>query len=171
MSFFQNIYSVIFRPGLAFGQLANNYSSGLLLEAIIILSIIASIQNQPNIAGILGYLSSWLITSSLIFLMAYIFKLKANDYPRFITLLGFANIPMIFLAPATIISQFNSALGLILKLIILIWAFNLNIIAVTELCQISKLKATLIYLLPALLITLIAMKFILGSIAQLMLFF
>lgn len=169
MSFLQNIYSVIFRPGQAFAQLANNYSSGLILQALLLVIIIAAIQEEPSLAGLLAYSSSWLIASSLIFLIAFIFKLEAREYPRFMTLLAFANIPLIFLAPTSLINDFNSAFGILIKLAILIWTFSLNITALAEIAGISKFKAALIYSLPAIAVALFLFKFLLSAISQLVL--
>lgn len=159
---------MIFRPAQAFTQLASNYNPGQLLEAFIILVLIAAVQQEPSPGGIITYFGSWLIFSSLIFLMAFIFKLKASDYPRFLSLLAFANLPLIFLAPVSIISEFSSSIGMLIKLIILIWTFNLNISAIAELCSISKMRATLIYLLPSLALVLFILNLVLGSISQLM---
>ncbi|MDD9897930.1 MAG: YIP1 family protein [Candidatus Melainabacteria bacterium] len=166
MSFLHNTYSVLFRPQESFRDLSSNYSSGLLLQGLGLIIFISLIYQEPSIPGVLAYSSSWLIATSLIFLLAYIFKLEASAYPRFLALLAFAHLPLIFFAPASILSNFNFVLGSLAQLGILIWTFSLNIIAIAELCQISKLKASLIFLLPPLAVALLVFKFALGLIAD-----
>ncbi len=161
MSLFQNVYGVLFRPDATLKQLAINYSPSLILQGILVLVVVALINNEgASSFAVIGYLSSWLIVSSLIFLIAFIFKLRISDYPRFLVLLAFANLPFIFLAPIAIIAESNLILAGFLKLIIITWAFNLNLIAISRACEISKVRALLIYLLPPLILTLVLMKFL-----------
>ncbi len=160
MSFFQNIYGVLFRPDVTFKQLGINYSPSLILQGILVLVVVALINNEePSSFGVISYLGSWLVVSSSIFLIAFIFKLRISDYPRFLVMLAFANMPFIFLAPIDIIAETNIIVSGFLKLIVIVWAFNLNLIAISKCCEISKVRALLIYLLPPLILILIMIKF------------
>lgn len=159
-SFFQNIYGVLFRPTATLKYLGINYSPSLILQAVLILLLVALINNdEASSFSIVNYLVSWLIVSSLIFLIAFIFKLRISDYPRFLVMLAFANLPFMFLAPVGIISQASSIISGFLNLIIMTWAFNLNLIAISQCCEITKVRALLIYLLPPLILTLLLVKF------------
>ncbi len=156
MSFFQNIYGILFRPDATFKQLAINYSPSLILQGVLVLIMVGLINNEePSSFGVVSYLGSWLVVSTVIFMMAFIFKLRVSDYPRFMVMLAFANLPFIFLAPLAIMTEANIIVAGFLKLIIITWAFNLNLIAISRSCEISKVRALLIYLLPPLILILI----------------
>lgn len=122
------------------------------------LVLVAMINEEPSSFGVISYFSSWFIASTFIFIMAFIFKLRVSDYPRFMVMLAFANSPLMFLAPIDIVSGANFILGGFFKLIVVIWTFNLNLIAISSSCQITKVRALLIYLLPLLILILVFIK-------------
>jgi hypothetical protein len=83
----------------------------------------------------------------LIFLAAYVFVLSRQDYWKLLAILAFANLPMIFMAPLGLVAVSFPLLAKLLEFILVLWVFNLNLIAVSTICNISKPKATLLYLL------------------------
>jgi hypothetical protein len=160
MSLFQNVYGLLFRPTATLKYLGINYSPSLILQGVLILVLVAlANSNEASSLSVVSYIGSWLVVSSLIFLMAFIFKLRISDYPRFLVMLAFANIPFMFLAPIQILAEMNSVISGFLNFLIMIWAFNLNLIAISQCCEISKVRALLIYLLPPLILSLILIKF------------
>lgn len=159
MSLFQNIYGVLFRPSDTFKYLSVNYSPSLLLQAVLVLILVNLFSQGFNIPSLIGSLINWFFLSSLFFLTAYIFILSGTDYWKTIAILAFANAPLIFLAPLNILSISNPFITMILKLIISLWVFNLNLVAISEVCSISKRKTLLLYLIPPLAICFIFISF------------
>lgn len=166
MSLFQNIYGVLFRPSDTFKYLSVNYSPSLLLQAVLVLILVNLFSQGLNISSLLGSLINWFFFSSLFFLTAYVFILSGTDYWKTITMLAFANTPLIFLAPLSILSISNPLITLVLKLIISLWVFNLNLLAISEVCSIPKRKALLLYLIPPLVICFLFISFIVKTISN-----
>jgi hypothetical protein len=160
MSFFQNIYGVFFRPSDTFKSLNINYSPSILIQAAIILLIVNLISQGLSLTSVLSSIVNWFFFASLFFLTAYIFVLSGKDYWKTLSTLAFTNLPLIFFAPLDILSATNSLTAALLRLVISIWIFNLSIIAISELCAIPKKKALLLYLIPMLVITYLAISFI-----------
>lgn len=169
MSFFQNIYGVLLRPSQTFKYLGVNYSPSLILQAALVMILIGAIKEGPSPQEVLGYFVYWFMLSSLLFLMGFVFKLKGYEYPKFLSILAFANLPLIFLAPVDLFAEINLSLGGFLKVLILLWSFNLNLIAVSKICDITKSRATLLYLIPPLMLAVILIKLLLDSISSFML--
>ncbi len=166
MSLFQNIYGVLFRPDISFKYLGVNYNSGFLLQSIVILLLTGIIKENADVNAVLAYCITWILSASLLFAFAYVFKLKAREYGKFITLLAFSNLPLIFYAATTLISEFNSSLATIIHIVILIWSFNLSVIAISESCSISRFKVTLLYILPPLTIVFLVGKLIIDFVSS-----
>ncbi len=164
MNFLQNSYGVLLKPSITFRSMVANYSPSLFLQGIIAFFIAHIISSGMTALNIFGSFFSWLILSSLIFIAAYIFILAAHEYWKVLAILAFTNLPMIFTAPLNIFAEAQPGLSFVFKLIISLWVFNLNIIAVSSLCNISKTRALLLYLvIPiafALILTSLAAKLI-----------
>lgn len=158
MSFLHNIYELIFRPSTCFKKLSLNYSPSILIQGLTIAIIATSFSKSLNISETIGTLVSWLFFSSLLFLTAYIFILPGQDYWKMIALLGYTTFPLIFTAPLEILAITNPIISSLLRIFISIWIFNLNLIAISIICNIRKRKTILIYLLLPL-----ALGFILTS--------
>jgi Yip1 domain len=147
MSVFQNIYGVLFRPSKTFADLDANYNSGLLTESLILLILVNLISRGFDLGIIFGSFVNWLFLTTLVFLSAYVFVLSKQDYPKTLCLLAFANLPMIFLGPSGI---FNSSMPLLTQIIdisVIVWVFNLNLIALSTICKIKKSKCVILYML------------------------
>ena len=160
MSFFQNIYGVLFRPSDTFKYLSANYNPSILVQALSVLVLVNLLSQGFNIAVLLGSMINWLFFASLFFLTAYIFVLSRQDYWRSLSLLAFANLPLIFLAPLKILSLTNPIISFLFQLGISIWIFNLTIVAISELCSISKTKSFLLYLIPPLALSFLLISFL-----------
>jgi hypothetical protein len=147
LSVFQNIYGVLFRPTKTFADLDENYNSGLLAESLILLILVNLISRGFDLGVIFGSFVNWLFLTTLVFLSAYVFVLSKQDYPKTLCLLAFANLPMIFLAPSGI---FNSPMPLLTQVVdiaVMIWMFNLNLIALSTICKIKKSRCMILYML------------------------
>lgn len=143
-----------------------NYSPSILLQALIVIVGVNLISQAFSFSAVIGSVINWFFFASLLFLTAYIFVLSGNDYWRTIALLAFANIPLVFLAPLKILSITNPIISAILQLAVSLWIFNLNIIAISEICSISKKKTVLLYLIPPLAIAFIFIGFLINLISQ-----
>jgi hypothetical protein len=173
MDFFKDIYGVLFRPDDTFRYFGTIYHSKklkLLVEAVLAYILATLTANHLSTESLIGSFSNWLLVYSVIFLAGFIFKLKIQDYPKLLTLAAFASLPMMFLAPVSLIQDFNPALGGILRFIVLLWSFNLNILVVSQVCQISKAKVLLLYALPMIIIVLVLFNLLISSIESLKIF-
>lgn len=130
--------------------------------------LVGAVKEGPGSQEVLGYFTYWFMLSSMLFLIGFIFKLRGYEYPKFLSILAFANLPLIFLAPMDLIAEVSVSLAGFLKIIILTWAFNLNLIAVSKICDITKSRAILLYLIPPLMVAVVLTKLLIDSISSLM---
>lgn len=147
LSVFQNIYGVLFRPKETFSDLNENYNSRLLAESLILLALVNLISRGFDLGVLVGSFINWLFVTTLIFLSAYVFVLSKQDYPKLLCLLAFANLPMIFLAPSGLYLDQMPWLTQVFDIAVMIWVFNLNLIALSSVCKISKSKCVILYML------------------------
>lgn len=136
-----------------------NYSPSLLVQGIIAFFLAHIISKGLSVLDIFGSFFSWLMISSLIFIAAYIFILAAHEYWKVLAILAFTNLPMIFAAPLNIFSEAQPALSFVFQLLIGLWVFNLNLIAVSTLCNIDKSKTMLLYAIFPIALAFVAANF------------
>ncbi len=116
-------------------------------QGIAIYILVNIIGQGFSLGQLISSLFNWFFFASLIFLTAYIFILERRDYGRVLTIIAFANIPLIFVAPITIFTNSNPVFGMLLQLILGLWIFNLKIIGLSEALSISKRRILLLYIL------------------------
>jgi hypothetical protein len=147
MSLLKHIYGVIFRPSQSFRILTDNYSSAILYQAILVYILVNIIGQGLSLGRLFASLFNCFFFASLIFLVAYIFILERKDYGKILSVIAFANVPLIFVAPVEIFVSTNASLGVLLHLLLGLWIFNLKILGLSSTLKISKRKIFLLYLL------------------------
>lgn len=144
-----------------------NYNHSILIQGIISFLLAHAISNSFDYSAIFSNFFNWLYIASILFIAAYIFVLTGKEYWKLIAILAFCQIPLIFSGPINIYAATSPIIGFILKLVISLWVLNLNLVAIAEVCKISKKKAILIYLLVPLLVSYILVSALIGLITNL----
>jgi len=165
-----NIYNLIFKPSTAFKQFDLKFNRGLFFQSLIVAFIAAISSTFMSLSEGLDIIFQILGSATLIFLIGFIFTLKRNDFFKLICFLCFANLPLIFKAPLTIISYKLPFLGFTLSFILSLWVFNLTLIATATICKISKARALLLLLVPTILLVIVifilVVKFLLPTLGM-----
>jgi hypothetical protein len=158
----RNIYRVIFRPKEAFEYFDTNYSWSFFFQAIFIYLLANLIANSFDQSTMIISTSSWLIDSLIIFLIGFIFKLKAGDFFKLLAILAVSHLPIIFLAPIKIYFSYNFIFGNLLYVLTAIWVFYLNLLAISSVCKINLFRSFLLYMIPFITVLGVLFNFFLG---------
>ena len=154
MSTFINIYDLIFKPTKAYKYFDLKFNRSLFFQALISIFLASIISSYFSLSKSLDIIFEILFSSTLIFLVGFVFKLERGDYFKLIACLSLANFPVLFKAPVDIISYKIPFLGAALSFALSIWILNLTLIGIATVCKISKLRAFLLLILPVLIILL-----------------
>lgn len=147
MNFLQNTYQILFKPNEGFDELIENYNLNIFLQGIIAFTLAHLIANSFSLGSLFEPITNLFFLSFYVFITAYIFVLKGRDFFKLVGLFAFSFIPLIFTEAFDILSFDITSLKMILRLVLMLWVFNLQITVITKLCGIGKGKATLLYLL------------------------
>lgn len=165
MEFFTTLYGILFRPKATLRTIIAEYNHSLLIKGVIAFSLATAISSNLSAAEFIDSFMTWIFFTSIIFLVAYVFKLSGDSYAKLLTVLAFANLPMIFLAPVRIVSEVRPVLGVFLGILTMLWSFYLSVIGISYTCHIQRRKVVLLLAIPF-----IAFVFLFfGSIFQLIL--
>ncbi|MBU6196365.1 MAG: YIP1 family protein [Vampirovibrionia bacterium] len=150
-----NIYNLIFKPSTAFKYFDLKFNRSLFFQSLIVCFLAAASSTFLSLGESLDIIFQIVGSATLIFLIGFIFTLKRNDFFKLICFLCFANLPLIFKAPLTLISYKLPFLGFTLSFLLSLWVFNLTLIATATICKISKARALLLLLIPTILLVII----------------
>jgi hypothetical protein len=160
MGFLQTVYGVFLRPISTFRDLNFNYSPAVLMQGLFALAMGIFISQSFELHDVVGSLLKWFCINSLIFLTAYVFIAEGKDYWKLISLMAFANLPVIFYAPLELLASANAFIAIFLKLAVEVWVFNLNLIALSTIFSIRRKRMILLYLAAALWIIFFVVNFV-----------
>jgi len=150
-----NIYNLIFKPTTAFKYFDLKFNRSLFFQSLVLCFIAAISSTFLSLGDSLDIIFQVIGSATLIFLIGFIFTLKRNDFFKLVCFLCFANFPLIFKVPLTLVSYKLPFLGFTLSFLLSLWIFNLTLIATATICKISKAKALLLLLIPTILLVIV----------------
>jgi hypothetical protein len=164
-NFFENIYGILFSPRETFEKLFQNPP---LLQGFIIVIAVSMLNPLINYeyysgftylflfgfkifgAAIAGVIS-WLFFASFLEMLASIFK-QGGKIKAMLTLSAFALIPWILISPLELLKSagfFASFFGVMLELMIWLWATVLVFMAVQKTYNLSFGRALILFVIPS----------------------
>lgn len=148
--------------------LLDNYNSKLFFQSFLFFVLANLIAKNFSLLEFCDSFFEWVFLLSFIFVVAYVFVLQGKDFLKLSTLLAFSVAPIMLEAPLQILSFDNDLLLMLFQLLISLWVFNLQLIAVSTICQVSTGKAALLYLLIPLTVIFFTVFFVLKLFGSLM---
>ncbi len=167
-SLFDNLYDVLFQPQAGMRNLAEGKNVGQALSVFLISILLPiwalSFALKSTGSSMMIYvmmlikiaasLIIWFMGAAILHLIAEFFGGRGTGVGLFVTL-GFAHIPRIFMVPlwAIIMGMPAGSKTVLLSasvLLVIVWSFYLDIVAIREVYQLSTAKSVLVMITPIL---------------------
>lgn len=175
----ENIYDVLFHPAAGLRKIAGRKFIGQAFAVFLLSEIIPAgtiyfgletsglVKALPLliIIQVIGSLALW-FTAAAVWHLITEFSGGGGSAAGLFTALGFANGPRIFLAPLWVLAAIaplaaNSLLLVIFSIVIALWSFILDVIAIRETYGLSTLRSAAIFLAPVMAVSMVLLGLIL----------